>query len=80
LLAGGQLIAFVFNLRRYVVGDQGSWRHLFDGPWSPPVPVAVLLLLHAVGLTAAVVLLVRFSRADDSEVTTGAHREVAASR
>lgn len=80
LLAGGQLIAFAFNLRRYVVGDQGSWRHLFDGPWSPPVPVAVLILLHAVGLAAAVVLLVRFSRADDSEVTSDAHTEVAASR
>ncbi|MBO3101402.1 DUF2142 domain-containing protein [Cellulomonas fengjieae] len=52
LLAVGQLIAFLVNLRRYTVGDGGSWRQILSGEWAPPVP-SVLLLLVQVGALAA---------------------------
>ncbi len=65
LLGAGQLIAFAYNLRRYVVGSQGSWRAMFHGEWAPPVPVAVLLLGQAIVLAVGVVLVLRLAHADD---------------
>lgn len=59
LLAAGQAIAFVYNLRRYAVGENGSWRHLLSGGWTPPVPTVLLLGLQVAVLVASAVLLLR---------------------
>ena len=61
------LVAFLTNLRRYTVGADGSWRQVFDGEWSPPVPGQVLLLVVVAALTAGTFLLVRATSAPDPE-------------
>ncbi|WP_197030051.1 DUF2142 domain-containing protein [Cellulomonas sp. URHE0023] len=62
LLAGGQLIAFAVNLRRYVVGETGSWRQLFSGEWTPPINGSILLLAATASLVVGVLLAVRLGR------------------
>lgn len=68
--AAVQLVAFLANLRRYTVGDNGSWRRVFDGPWSPPVSALVLTLVEAAGLALGVWLLTRADGARRTELTT----------
>ncbi|TKR23670.1 DUF2142 domain-containing protein [Cellulomonas hominis] len=61
----GMVIAFLTNLRRYVVGDGGSWRQIFSGEWQPPVPGLVLTLLVLAALGAGVWLLDRLVRSPE---------------
>lgn len=62
LMSAGLTIALLVALRRYAIGDQGSWWGVFDGPWAPPVPSAVLLGIHVVAVVAGARLLARLSR------------------
>jgi hypothetical protein len=47
LLAGGQVVAYAFTLRRYVVGIAGPLNFLGDPGWQPPLSPAVLLVAYA---------------------------------
>ena len=66
-VAMGTVFAFLINLRRYTVGDLGSWSRIFDGPWRPPVSGALLLLIEIAALAIGVVLLVRHSGGADQD-------------
>lgn len=52
LASGGIFVALLVTLRRYTVGDTGSWRRIFSGDWVPDVPVIVLLVVAAAALIA----------------------------
>ncbi len=62
----GLTIAFVANLRRYTVGESGSWRSALGGPWAPPLNGGLLLAVHVVALVVGAVLLVRAEGADEA--------------
>lgn len=66
--AAVELVAFVTNLRRYTVGDTGSWRHVFTGAWSPPISGLALTALNAAALVVAVWLLARRGRTTTTSI------------
>ena len=47
-------LAFVQNLRRYAVGNAGSWKFAFEARWHPPtMPNAVVIVLLVAALVVA---------------------------
>ena len=47
-------LSFVQNLRRYAVGNAGSWKFAFDAPWHPPtMPNAVAIIALVAVLAVA---------------------------
>jgi hypothetical protein len=62
LLLVGHLLVFVWTLRRFAVGLDGSFTQLINPTWHPPLPPLLLVLAYGLTLTATGVLLARASR------------------
>jgi hypothetical protein len=63
LLVAAHVAAFVWMLRRYVIGTDGTWLEMLRHPeWQPPGGWILLTLVYAAALAAAVVILQRVTR------------------
>jgi hypothetical protein len=67
--ACAQVVAHASAMRRYVVGNGGSWWYLFADGWAPPLPAWSLLLIVVAAATALGTLSVLTIR--ESEVGQG---------
>jgi hypothetical protein len=69
-----EVLAHASAMRRYVVGNGGSWWYLFADGWTPPLPAWSLLAIVVAGSTALGTLTLVTTR--DSEFGHGARDHV----